>query len=86
MILQQVDRPVGRTIEEVATQSMRSTRLKRVEGQAQSLNGDDAFVGVYQGELSGVGRAVMRAHTFGMPRSVFARRICARSRIRERRS
>jgi predicted Zn-dependent protease len=71
MIFQQVERPTGGTLEEVATAAMRSTRLKRIEGQAQSLNGDDAFVGLYQGELSGVGRATMRAAHIRHGRGVY---------------
>jgi predicted Zn-dependent protease len=71
MILQQVDRPVGRTMEEVATQAMRSTRMKRIEGQSLSLNGDDAFLGVYRGELNGVGRATLRAAHIRHGRDVY---------------
>jgi predicted Zn-dependent protease len=61
MLLQRVDAATGRTLEEVAARSMNAARLRRVEGQLTSLNGADAYVGVYQGELNGVGRVVMRA-------------------------
>jgi predicted Zn-dependent protease len=71
MVLQQVDRPSGRTIEEIAAQSMRSARLTRVEGQVLSLNGVDAFVGVYRGELSGVGRVLTRAAHIQLGRQVY---------------
>ena len=61
MILQGVDRPNGRTLDEIATRSMAEAGLKRIDGQATSLNGVDAFVGTYRGQLSGMGRVMMRA-------------------------
>jgi predicted Zn-dependent protease len=61
MLLQRVDRPTGQTIEEVAGRSMSAARFRRVDGQITSLNGADAYVGIYQGELNGLGRVVMRA-------------------------
>jgi len=71
MLLQHVDRPTGRTLEEVAARSMSSARFRRVEGQAASLNGADAYVGVYQGELSGLGRVTMRAAHIQHGRQIF---------------
>lgn len=71
MLLQHVDRPTGRTLEEVAARSMSTARFRRVEGQAASLNGVDAYVGVYQGELSGLGRVTMRAAHIQHGRQVF---------------
>jgi predicted Zn-dependent protease len=61
MFLQAVDRSSGRTLEEVAVRSMTAARFRRVDGQSTSLNGANAFVGVYQGELSGYGRVMLRA-------------------------
>jgi predicted Zn-dependent protease len=71
MVLQHVDRPAGRTLEEIATRSMKAARLTRVEGQPWSLNGVDAFVGVYRGELSGVGRVLARAAHIQQGRQVY---------------
>lgn len=71
MLLQLVDRPAGRTIEEVAARSMSAARFRRVEGQTTSLNGADAYVGVYQGQLSGFGAVVMRAAHIQHGRQVF---------------
>ncbi|HUE86971.1 MAG TPA: M48 family metalloprotease [Vicinamibacterales bacterium] len=71
MLLQLVDRPTGRTLEEVAVRSMSGARFKRVEGQMTSLNGADAYVGVYQGQLSGLGRVLMRAAHIQHGRQVF---------------
>jgi predicted Zn-dependent protease len=61
MFLQHVERPSGRTIEEMATRSMSGARFRRRDGQLTSLNGADAYLGTYEGELSGIGRVVMRA-------------------------
>jgi predicted Zn-dependent protease len=71
MLLQRVDAPIGRTLEEVAVRSMNAARFRRAEGQAASLNGADAYVGVYQGELNGLGRVVMRAAHIQQGRQVF---------------
>ena len=62
MLLQRVDQPHGRTLEEIALRSMSERAASSGStGSATSLNGLDAYVGVYQGELSGVGRVMMRA-------------------------
>jgi predicted Zn-dependent protease len=71
MVFQHVDRPVGNTLEEVAARSMGAARLKQVEGRAQSLNGVDAFVGVYQGNFNGIGRIRMRAAHIRQGRQVY---------------
>jgi predicted Zn-dependent protease len=71
MVFQQVDRPVGRTVEEIATRSMNSARLVRVEGQTLSINGVDAFVGLYRGEFGGIGRVLVRAAHIQQGRQVY---------------
>jgi predicted Zn-dependent protease len=71
MVLQRVESPTGRTLEEVAERSMNAARLRRADGQATSLNGADAYVGVYHGELNGLGRVVMRAAHIRQGRQVF---------------
>ena len=71
MLLQQVDQPQGRTIEEIAVRSMSGARFKLVDGQPASLNGANAFVGQYQGSISGVGPVMMRAAHIAQGRDVF---------------
>jgi predicted Zn-dependent protease len=61
MLFQMVDRPQGRNAAEVASRAMMSAGFKQLEGQSMRLNGLDAYVGLYQGEINGVGRVVMRA-------------------------
>jgi predicted Zn-dependent protease len=61
MLLQLVDRPQGNTAEEIATRAMTAAGFRRVEGQATTLGGLDAYLGFYQGQISGIGRVTMRA-------------------------
>jgi predicted Zn-dependent protease len=71
MVLQHVDRPVGNTLADIAARSMTAARLKRVDGQTTSLNGADAFVGLYRGSLSGVGPVLARAAHIQHGRQVY---------------
>jgi predicted Zn-dependent protease len=71
MLLQHVERPTGSTLEEIATRSMTSARFRRVSGDSTSLNGADAYLGLYEGELDGLGRVVMRAAHIQQGRQVF---------------
>jgi predicted Zn-dependent protease len=61
MLFQLVDRPQGQTAGEIAARAMASAGFKQLEGQATRLNNLDAYVGLYQGQISGIGRVVMRA-------------------------
>jgi predicted Zn-dependent protease len=71
MLLQMVDQPRGRTIEEVAVNAMRRGGYKPVDGALERLGGLDAYVGVYRGSLSGVGKVTMRAAHIAMGRQVY---------------
>jgi predicted Zn-dependent protease len=71
MLLQLVERPQGRTAEEVAAREMTNARFRALEGQPTRIGGLDAFVGLYQGEINGIGRVVMRAAHVVLGRSVF---------------
>ena len=62
MLLQLVNQATsGRTIEDVATRSMRSAGFRQSEGQPTSINGLEAYIGTYAGSLQGIGKVVMRA-------------------------
>jgi predicted Zn-dependent protease len=61
MLLQLVDRPQGNTPEEIADRSMTAAGFRRADGQRTNLGGLDAYVGLYVGQISGVGRVMMRA-------------------------
>jgi predicted Zn-dependent protease len=71
MLLQMVDQPRGRDIEEVAFNAMRQAGYQRIDGAPASLGGLEAYIGVYRGSLSGVGRVTMRAAHIAMGRQVF---------------
>jgi predicted Zn-dependent protease len=71
IILQTVNRPAGRTIEETAVRAMESAGFRAVAGGPATINGLDAFVGTYEGSLQGVGRARVRAGHIVHNRSVF---------------
>lgn len=71
MLLQTVDQPRGRTIEEIAVRSMTTARFTKVEGQPIQLNGADAHIGVYQGRIDGIGDVTMRAAHISSGRQVY---------------
>jgi predicted Zn-dependent protease len=61
MLLQAVQRPVGRTIEEAALRGMESAGLRQLSGASTTINGLDAYVGTYAGALQDFGRVTVRA-------------------------
>jgi predicted Zn-dependent protease len=71
MLMQLVQRPVGRTIEEIALRSMEGAGFRIASGGQTKLNSLDAFVGTYQGSMQGFGRASVRAAHIALNRSVF---------------
>ena len=71
MLLQMVEQPRGRSIDEVAANAMRQAGYRQLDGAHGSVGGLDAYVGVYRGSLSGVGTVIMRAAHIQMGRQVF---------------
>lgn len=71
MLLQQVEQPRGRTIQEVATDAMRRAGYSRIEGGPETVSGLDAYIGLYRGSISGVGRVRMRAAHVAVGRQVY---------------
>jgi predicted Zn-dependent protease len=71
MLLQEVQRPAGRTVEEVALRSMEGAGLRPTSGSRTTINGLDAFVGTYQGTLQNMGRVTVRAAHIVNSRAVF---------------
>jgi predicted Zn-dependent protease len=61
MLLQVMDQPVGRTIQDVALRSMESAAFRVVDGGRTTINGLDAFVGTYQGAIQDFGQVMARA-------------------------
>ena len=61
MLLQQVEMPRGNGIEDIARTSMQNAGFRITSGSRQQINGLDAFIGLYQGSLEGIGNVTMRA-------------------------
>ena len=61
MLLQLVEKPQGRTVRDIALNSMRSAGFRSVDGDATSIDGLEAFVGTYEGQMEGLGSVTMRA-------------------------
>ncbi len=61
MFLQVVEQPQGRDLQEIARNSMRSAGFSASQGGRTSINGLDAYLGVYQGQVQGLGAVVARA-------------------------
>jgi predicted Zn-dependent protease len=72
MLLQQVAQPRGTSIEQVAYNAMRSAGYTEVGGGERTrIGGQEAYMAVYRGNLSGVGRVMMRSAHIGMGRQVY---------------
>ena len=61
ILLQLIQKPQGRNIQDVALASMQQAGFVARDGQRTTINGLDAFVGVYQGQLEGLGTVASRA-------------------------
>lgn len=61
MILQLLERPQGRNLEEIALRHMSQSGYRATDGAQTTINGLNAFVGTYQGTASGLGRVLVRA-------------------------
>jgi len=61
VVLQLIEKPQGRNVQEVALTSMQGAGFRPVDGQRTTINGLDAFVGVYQGQVEGLGAVASRA-------------------------
>ena len=61
MLLEQVEMPRGNGIENIARSSMENAGFRIQSGSRQQINGLDAFIGLYQGSLEGLGNVTMRA-------------------------
>jgi predicted Zn-dependent protease len=71
MVLQEVEQPRGRTVGDVAIDSMRKAGYTIVDGSAQRINGNDAHVGVYKGTAKDVGKVTMRAAHIAVGRQMY---------------
>jgi predicted Zn-dependent protease len=70
MVLQLVTDPSG-SIEQIARGTMANAGFQLVDGDRTQVNGLDAYVGVYQGRMQGLGAVVTRAAHIVHDRNVF---------------
>lgn len=76
MLLQEVDRQSfagqpSRSISDIAIGVMRRAGYQNVDGTAQQINGNDAYVGLYRGTAKEVGKVTMRAAHVSVGRQVY---------------
>lgn len=71
MLLQIADQPRGRSLERVAADAMKRAKFTPVTIEATRINGLEAQVGTYRGNLRGVGAALVRAAHVALGRQVF---------------
>jgi predicted Zn-dependent protease len=61
MLLEQVQMPRGNGVDNIARAQMENAGFRMLSGSRDRINGLDAFIGLYQGSLEGLGDVRMRA-------------------------
>jgi predicted Zn-dependent protease len=61
MLLEQVQMPRGNGVDNIARAQMESAGFRMLSGSRDRINGLDAFIGLYQGSLEGLGDVRVRA-------------------------
>jgi predicted Zn-dependent protease len=70
VLLQLVPKPQG-SIEQIAVSGMQNAGFRPVNGARTQVNGLDAFVGTYQGNMQGIGSSIVRAAHIVHEKNVF---------------
>ena len=71
VLLQLEQEPQGRTLEEIAVRGMQRRGLQPLQGQTMEINGLDAHVGLYRGQLQGLGDVGVRGAYIVQDRTVY---------------
>ena len=71
MLFELVEQPQGRGMEEVARNQMQMAGFRAVQGERSTIDGLEAFIGVYQGQIESLGSVTMRAAHISYERNVF---------------
>jgi predicted Zn-dependent protease len=71
ILLQEVQKPVGRTIQDIALRAMESAGFRALDGGRTTINGLDAFIGTYVGAVQDFGRVTVRAAHIVHDRTIF---------------
>jgi predicted Zn-dependent protease len=70
MMLQLVQNPAG-SVEQIAQTGMANAGFRQLNGQRSDINGLDAYIGTYQGNLQGLGNVVVAAAHVVHERNVY---------------
>ncbi len=71
MLLEPAEQPQGRTMEDVAANAMGRAGFRLRAGDRTTIDGLEAFIGLYEGELEGLGKVMMRAAHIAYQRDVY---------------
>jgi predicted Zn-dependent protease len=71
LVLQLLQKPAGRDIQDVAVTSMQNAGFRAIEGERATVNGLDAFIGLYQGQIQGLGAVATRAAHIAYNKNVY---------------
>jgi predicted Zn-dependent protease len=71
LVLRAVREPAAKNLEDIALRHMKGAGYKPVEGTATTLNGLTAFVATYEGNASGIGKAMARGAHVEMGRTTY---------------
>ena len=71
MVLQEVEQPRGRSLDDVALASMRQAGYQLMDATTLRINGNTAHVGVYTGNAKEVGKVTMRAAHIQIGRQLY---------------
>jgi predicted Zn-dependent protease len=71
MLLELVEKPQGRNLQEVALNQMGRAGFRPLESSSTTINGLDAFVASYRGRLEGLGDVTMRAAHIAHEKSIY---------------
>jgi predicted Zn-dependent protease len=71
MVLQEVEQPRGRSVGDAAVAAMRSAGYNVVDGRIERINGLEAHIGLYRGNVKGTGKVQLRAAHVVMGRQMF---------------
>src|SRR5581483_3946810 len=71
MLLELVMQPQGRNLEQIALNQMNRAGFRAREGNTTTIGGNEAFVGVYQGQLEGLGTVTMRGAHIAYNKNVY---------------
>jgi predicted Zn-dependent protease len=71
MLLQLVEQPQGSDVEAIASRAMRGAGFNLLQGGRTTINGLDAFTGLYEGSMQGLGRVTTRAAHISHSRQIY---------------